>query len=285
VALDYFTKWVEALPTKHADVATLLKMIKDILLPRFGVPKILITDGGSHFIQRIFGRVLCKYKVTHRIASPYHPQTSGQVELSNREIKMILQKTVQKSRKDWASKLNEKLWAYRTAYKNPMVMSPYNMLYGKACHLPLELEHKAFWAIKNINFNLKEAGEKRLLDMHALDELHNSAYESARLFKEKVKMWHDRKILKRTFTVGDKVLLFNSCLKLFPGKLRSRWDGPYEIEEVYNSRAIHLKGGKNGPWIVNGQRLKIYLADEQERNIEEVSFLTIEQAEALRKGQ
>jgi transposase InsO family protein len=109
VVVDYVTKWVEALPTKHADAATSLKMIKDIILPRFGVPKILITDGGSHFIQGIFRRVLRKYGVTHRIASPYHPQTSGQVELSNREIKTILQKTVQKFRKDWAAKLNETL--------------------------------------------------------------------------------------------------------------------------------------------------------------------------------
>jgi transposase InsO family protein len=120
VAVDYVTKWVEAIPTHHTDAATSLKMIKDIILPRFGVPKVLITDGGSHFIQGIFRRILCKYGVTHRIASPYHPQTSGQVDLSNREVKKMLQKMVHKSRKDWARKLNETLWAYRTAYKNPM---------------------------------------------------------------------------------------------------------------------------------------------------------------------
>ena len=131
-----------------------------------------------------------------------------------------------------------------TAYKNPMGMTPYKMVYGKACHLPLELEHKAYWAVKNINFDLKEAGEKRLLDIHALGELRNNAYESAVSLKKRLRKWHDRKILKQTFNAGDKVLLFNSRFKLFPGKLRSRWEGPYVIEEVYNSGAVQLKGEK-----------------------------------------
>src|SRR4051812_34014229 len=104
-------------------------MLKYVIFPRFGVPRYLMIDGGSHFIHGGFRKTLAKYDVNHRIASAYHPQTSGQVELSNREIKSILQKTLNKSRKNWASKLNDALWAYRTAYKNPMGMSPYKMVY------------------------------------------------------------------------------------------------------------------------------------------------------------
>ena len=109
VAVDYVTKWVEAIPTKSADHATAIKMFKDIILPSFGVPRFLITNGGSHFLNSAFRKVLSKYGVTHRVSSAYHPQTSGQVELSNREIKLILQKIVNKSRTDWPNKINDAL--------------------------------------------------------------------------------------------------------------------------------------------------------------------------------
>ena len=130
--------------------------------------------------------MLAKYDVNHRIASPYHPQPSGQVEFSNRELKLILQKTVNRSRKNWSKKLDDALWAYRTAYKNPMGMSLYKMVYGKACHLPLELEHKAYWAIKELNYDFKLAGEKRLFDISSLDEWRTQAYKNAKLFKKRL---------------------------------------------------------------------------------------------------
>ena len=109
-------------------------------------------------------------------------------------------------------KLDDASWAYRTVYKNPMGMSPYKMVYGKSCHLPLELEHKAYCAIKEINYDFKLAGEKRLFDISSLDERRTQAYENAKLFKEKVIRWHDKRIQKREFNVGDYVLLYNSRL-------------------------------------------------------------------------
>src|SRR4051812_47351025 len=166
-------------------------MLKDVIFPRFGVPRYLMTDGGSHFTHGAFRKALDKYDVNHRIASPYHPQTSGQVDLTNREIKLILEKIVYSSRKDWSKKLGDALWAYRIAYKNPMGMSPYKMVYAKSCHLPLELEHKAFWAVRELNADPKLAGEKRLMNLTSLDEWRSEAYESTRKVQRKGKEVHD----------------------------------------------------------------------------------------------
>ncbi|CAA7034416.1 unnamed protein product, partial [Microthlaspi erraticum] len=111
VAVDYVSKWVEAIASPTNDAQVVIKMFKSIIFPRFGVPRIVISDGGSHFINRIFANLLKKHGVTHKVASPYHPQTSGQVEISNRELKSILQKTTGKTRKDWSAKLDDALWA------------------------------------------------------------------------------------------------------------------------------------------------------------------------------
>ena len=99
------------------------------------------------------------------------------------------------SRKDWSDKLDDALWAYRTAYKTPIGMTHFKIVYGKPCHLPVELEHKAYWAIKELNCELDKAGEKRVLQLHELEELRQGAYENAKMYKEKTKAWHDKRIL------------------------------------------------------------------------------------------
>ncbi|GJR29138.1 retrovirus-related pol polyprotein from transposon TNT 1-94 [Tanacetum coccineum] len=174
VAVDYLSKWVEAkaLPTNDA--------------------------------------LMSKYGVTHRLATAYHPQTSGQVEVSNRGLKRILERTVGENRASWSDKLDDALWAFRTAFKTPIGCTPYKLVYGKSCHLPVELEHKAYWALKHVNFDLKTAGDHRKLQLNELNELRDQAYENSLIYKEKTKKLHDSKIKNRIFNVGDQVLLFNS---------------------------------------------------------------------------
>ncbi|GJR99079.1 reverse transcriptase domain-containing protein [Tanacetum coccineum] len=131
----------KALPTNDARVVC--KFLKS-LFARFGTPRAIISDRGTHFCNDQFAKVMLKYGVTHRLSTAYHPQTSGQVEVSNRGLKRILKRTVGENRASWSDKLDDALWAFRTAYKTPIGCTPYKLVYGKACHLPIELEHKAY---------------------------------------------------------------------------------------------------------------------------------------------
>ncbi|GJU43904.1 reverse transcriptase domain-containing protein [Tanacetum coccineum] len=141
--------------------------------------------------------VMLKYGVTHRISTVYHPQTSGQVEVSNRGLKRILERTIGENRASWSDKLEDALWAFRTAFKTPIWCTPYKLVYGKACNLPIELEHKAYWALKHCNFDLKTAGDHWKVQMNELNELRDQAYENSLIYKEKKKNINDSKIKNR----------------------------------------------------------------------------------------
>ncbi|XP_015947233.1 uncharacterized protein LOC107472202 [Arachis duranensis] len=205
-----------------------MNFLRRNIFSRFGVPRALISDGGSHFCNRPLEALLMRYGVKHKVATPYHPQTSGQIEL----------------------------------------------VYGKAYHLPLELEHKAFWALKLLNFDSNAIGEKKILQLQELEEFRSQAYENSKIYKEKAKNLHDQKIARREFVEGQKVLLYNSRLKFFPGKLKSRWYGPFTILKVSPYGHVELMEDKtqrtftgmatreDGTHIVDGsirQGVKVYL--------------------------
>ncbi|XP_075487950.1 uncharacterized protein LOC142527118 [Primulina tabacum] len=196
VAVEYVSKWVEAEACATNDAQVVLKFLKKHIFNRFGAPRAIISDGGTHFCNKIFDKLLGKYGVTHKVSTPYHPQTSGQVEVSNREIKRILEKTLNK-----------------------------------------------------------------------LDEFRGRAYDLALSYKERTKRAHDKHIIRREFKVGEAVLVYNCRLRLFPGKLKSRWSRPFTIAKVFPSGAVVLHDGKEGTFTVNAQRLKHYIGGTIEPQI------------------
>nr|GEU39616.1 reverse transcriptase domain-containing protein [Tanacetum cinerariifolium] len=230
VDIDYLSKWVEAKALPTNDARVVCKFLK-YLFARFGTPRAIISDRGTHFCNDQFAKVMLKYGVTHRLDTAYHPQTSRKVEVSNHGLKRILERTVGEKRASWSDILDNALWAFRTAFKTPIGCTPYKLVYEKACHLPIELEHKAYWAYSLI-------------------------------YKEKTNRIHDSKIKDRVFNVGDRVLLFNSRLKIFSGKLKTRWTGPFTITQVFLYGTVELSQTDGPNFKVNGHRLKHYFGED-----------------------
>ncbi|GJV90588.1 reverse transcriptase domain-containing protein [Tanacetum coccineum] len=172
------------------------------------------------------------------------------------------ERTVGEHRASWSDKLDDALWAFRTAFKIPIGCTLYKLVYRKACHLPIELEHKAYWALKHCNYDLVTTGDHRKVQINELNELRDQAYENSLIYKEKTKRIHDSKIKNRVFNVGDRVLLFNSRLKIFSGKLKTRWTGPFTVTQVFPYGTVELSQTDGPNFKVNGHRLKHYFGGD-----------------------
>nr|GEW60119.1 reverse transcriptase domain-containing protein [Tanacetum cinerariifolium] len=217
---EIFDVWeAKALATNDARVVV---MFLKSLFARFETPRAIISDPMTHFCNDKLAKVMPKYGVTYHLATAYHLQTSG------------------------------------TAYKTPIGCTPYKLLYGKSCHLPIQLEHKAYWALKHVNFDLKTTSDHRKLQLNELNELHDQVYENSLIYKEMTKKLYDSKIKNRIFNVGDWVLLFNSCLKIFLKKLKTRWSRPFTITKFFPYGTVELSQPDGPNFKVNGHRVKHY---------------------------
>nr|GEY22581.1 reverse transcriptase domain-containing protein [Tanacetum cinerariifolium] len=231
--VDYLSKWVEAKALPTNDARVVVKFLK-YLFSRFGILRAIISNRRTHFCNDRFTRVMIKYGVTHHLATAYHPQTSGQVEVSNRGLKRILERTIGENCASWLDKLDDALWAFCTTFKTLIGCTPYKLT----------------------------AGDHRKLQLNELNELRDQAYENSVIYKERTKKLHDSKINNRIFNVCDQVLLFNSRLRIFSGKLKTRWSGPFTITQVFPYGTIELSQ-PNGPnFKVNGHRVKHYFGGD-----------------------
>nr|GEX69896.1 reverse transcriptase domain-containing protein [Tanacetum cinerariifolium]GEX69916.1 reverse transcriptase domain-containing protein [Tanacetum cinerariifolium] len=172
------------------------------------------------------------------------------------------ERTISENCASWFDKLDDALWAFRTIFKKPIGCTLYKLVYRKACHLPIELEHKAYWALKHCNFDLKTAGDHQKVQLNELNKLRDQAYVNSLIYKEKAKKITDSKIKNRVFNVGGRVLIFNSRLKIFSGMLKTRWTGRFTIAYVFPYGTIELSQANGLNFKVNGHRLKHYFGGD-----------------------
>nr|GEU93118.1 reverse transcriptase domain-containing protein [Tanacetum cinerariifolium] len=222
LVVDYLSKWVDAKALPTNDARVVVKFLKS-LFAQFETPRAIISDRGTCFCNDKFAKLMSKYGVTHRLSTAYHPQTSGQVEVLNRGLSVFLKGRLEKN---------------------------------------MRLEHKAYWGLKHVNFNLKTMGDHRKLQLNELNELRDQAYNNFLIYKEKTKKIHDSKIKNRIFNVGNRVLLFSSRLKIFSGKLKTHWSGPFTITKVFSYGTVELSQPDGQNFKTNGHHVKHYFGGD-----------------------
>ena len=255
VISDYLSKWPEAKAMKTCTAENVVKYLYEDIICRYGCPKIIISDRGSHFNNKLVEQLCDKFKIRHRMSSPYHPQTNGLVERFNKTLCEMLAK-VSEQENQWDQHINEVLFAYRTRKHSTTQQTPYFLVYGKEPILPID---------DNTNTTPNELHEKyrREYELINLSEIRRLTRERIEQSQDKLKKRHDEKIPYETkFKIGDKILLKDAAKeKQWSHKLSDKWKGPYYIYQVIGKGAYKLREIDSGRIIkpsFNVKHLKLY---------------------------
>ena len=261
VATEYVTKWAKALATKTDDAKTVAKFIYENIITRFGCPKELVSDRGTHFLYDIIEQLTNKFLIKHRKTTPYHPRANGQMEKTNGILCKIITKTVQGSNTDWDARLHDALWAYRCAFKVTTKFTPFQLVYGLEAILPIELEVQSLRIALDERMGDDDSLKHRLIMLEKLDETRAQAYLNMEAIQKHRKSYYDSKLVPKKLEPNDLVLLYDSRFQKFPGKFKMRWFGPYRILRSFPNGSVELQdfAGKIHLTRYNGYRLKPYL--------------------------
>lgn len=230
VGIDYMTKWAEAKALRTITQDDAIKFVRDHIVTRFGIPVTLVSDNGTQFVGRKFTKYLSDLGIKHKKASVCHPQTNGQVEVTNRIIVRGLEKRLQGLKKKWPEELSSVLWSYRTTAKTSTQETPFKLSYGTEALLPVEIGSPSY----RLTYFDEEANNDGLrTNLVLLDEARDTAVHKMATYKEKTKEYFARKTRIRTFSVGDLVLRATEASDpRHTGKLMPKWEGPYKIQDI-----------------------------------------------------
>ena len=240
VAIDYFTKWVEACSFKNVTQVAVTRFVKNNIIYRYGIPEMLITDNASNLNNRMMDQLCQQFKIQHHNSAPYRPKMNGGVKAANKNMKKILSKMTE-TYKDWHEHLPYALCAYRTLVRTSVGATPYSLVYGMEAVLPVEVEIPSLRILSQTQLEEAEWAQVRYEQLNFIDEKRLAALCHEQLYQRRIKKAYNKKARPRTFQPGDLVLKKrNTALSDSQGKFAPSYEGPYVVKKAFSGGAIIL---------------------------------------------